>query len=94
MGRAVSFAANLTPDTATGIGEWTEETFVRAIRTGKHQGQPNGREILPPMPWPAFKNLSDGDLRAIWAYLRSVKPVKNQVPFPIPPNAPPTAMSN
>src|SRR5512145_499933 len=55
----VSFTANITPDTATGIGEWTEETFMRAMRTGKHQGQPNGREILPPMPWPAFKNLSD-----------------------------------
>jgi hypothetical protein len=84
----VSFAANLTPDTTTGIGEWTETTFIRAIRAGKHQGQPNGREILPPMPWPAFRNLSDVDLKAIWAYLRSLKPVKNQVPFPVPPSTP------
>ena len=47
----VSFAANLTPDKETGIAEWSEENFVRAIRTGKHQGQANGRDILPPMPW-------------------------------------------
>ncbi|MGH7598830.1 MAG: c-type cytochrome [bacterium] len=84
----VSFTANLTPDTTTGLGEWTEEIFVRAIRSGKHQGQPNGREILPPMPWPAFKNFSDADLKAIWAYLRTIPPVKNQVPFPAPPAGP------
>ena len=90
----VSFAANISPDNATGIGEWTEDAFVRALRTGKHQGQPNGREILPPMPWPAFRNLSDGDLKAIWAYLRTVEPVKNQVPFPIPPSAPPAPVPN
>lgn len=81
----VSFSANLTPDKATGIGEWSEETFVRAIRTGKHQGQPNGRDILPPMPWPFLKEATDEDLRAVWAYLRSIPPVKNQVPFPVPP---------
>ncbi len=46
----VGFIANLTPDTSTGIGEWTEETFIRTLRTGKHHGQPNGRMILPPMP--------------------------------------------
>jgi cytochrome c553 len=84
----VSFAANLTPDTSTGIAEWTEETFIRAIRTGKHQGQPNGRDILPPMPWFVYKNFTDQDLKAIWAYLRSIPPVKNQVPFPVPPGTP------
>ncbi len=81
----VSFTANLTPDTSTGIGEWTEETFMTAIRTGKHQGQPNGRDILPPMPWDVYRNFTDQDLKAIWAYLRSLPPVKNQVPFPLPP---------
>ncbi len=81
----VSFAVNLTPDRETGIGEWNEEMFIKAMRTGKHQGQPNGRDILPPMPWPDLKDLTDGDLKAIWAYLRSVPPVKNQVPFPLPP---------
>src|SRR5512145_132640 len=58
----VSFAANLTPDTSTGIGEWTEETFIQTLRTGKHQGQPNGRDILPPMPWFNFGRMTDSDL--------------------------------
>jgi mono/diheme cytochrome c family protein len=83
----VSFATNLTADKETGIGEWTEEMFIKAMRTGKHQGQPNGRDILPPMPWFNLNELSDSDLAAIWSYLRSLPPVKNQVPFPIPPSA-------
>jgi hypothetical protein len=83
----VSFAGNLTPDNATGIGEWSEAGFIQMARTGKHQGQPNGRDILPPMPWFNMKDLTDADLKAIWAYLRSIPPVKNQVPFPIPPPA-------
>ncbi len=81
----VSFTANLTPDKETGLGEWTEEAFLQAIRTGKHQGQPNGRQILPPMPWPMIREASDTDLKSVWAYLRSLPPVKNQVPLPVPP---------
>jgi mono/diheme cytochrome c family protein len=87
----VSFATNLTPDKETGMAEWTEEAFIQAIRTGKHQGQPNGRDILPPMPWPAFKHATDEDLKAIWAYLRSIPAIKNKVPEPVPPAASPTA---
>lgn len=81
----VSFTANLTPDKKTGLGEWTEESFIQALRTGKHQGQPNGREILPPMPWPMIRQGTDADLKAIWAYLRSIPAVKNQVALPVPP---------
>ncbi len=84
----VSFAANLTPDTSTGMGEWTEEAFIRTLRSGKHQGQPNGRDILPPMPWAFVAQKTDADLKAMWAYLRSIPPVKNQVPFPVPPGTP------
>jgi len=83
----VSFAMNLTPDKETGIEEWSEATFIQMVRTGKHQGEPTGRDILPPMPWFNMKDLSDADLKAIWAYLRSIPPVKNQVPFPIAPAA-------
>jgi hypothetical protein len=83
----VSFAINLTPDQATGIAEWSEENFIQAMRTGKHQGQPNGREILPPMPWEDFKFMTDEDLKAVFTYLRSLPPVKNQVPLPVLPNA-------
>src|SRR5499427_2134670 len=74
----VSYAANLTPDQNTGLGIWTEDMFVRAMRTGRHMG--TSREILPPMPWPAFRNASDSDLKAIYAYLRSIPAIKNQVP--------------
>ena len=80
----VSFPANLTPDKETGLGEWTEEAFMQAIRTGKHQGMPNGRPILPPMPWEMYRQATDADLKAIWAYLRSIPAIKNQVPTPVP----------
>jgi mono/diheme cytochrome c family protein len=81
----ISYAANLTPDQNTGLGIWTEDMFVRAIRTGRHMGQ--SREILPPMPWPALRNASDEDLKSIYAFLRTVKPVANHVPDVQPPAA-------
>jgi mono/diheme cytochrome c family protein len=80
----VSFAANLTPDEPTGIGTWTEEVFIKALRTGKHMGI--GRPILPPMPWPDIAKSTDEDLKAIFAYLKSLPPIRNQVPDPVPPN--------
>jgi mono/diheme cytochrome c family protein len=79
----VSFAINLTPDKATGIGSWTESAFIKAMRTGKHLGA--GRPILPPMPWFNLATASEGDLKDIFAYLQSIKPVQNEVPMPIPP---------
>lgn len=78
----ISFGANLTPDKETGIGVWTEEIFIQALRTGKHMGA--GRPILPPMPWYAFAKVTDQDLKAMFAYLNSLPPVKNRVPDPIP----------
>lgn len=74
-----SFASNLTPDNETGLGEWTEAMFIGAMRTGHHQGEASNRKILPPMPTKHYAQMSDDDLRAIWAYLRTVKPVKNEV---------------
>jgi hypothetical protein len=79
----VSFTANLTPDEETGIGLWSEEEFIATLRTGRHLGR--GREILPPMPWPVYGQLSDEDLGAIFAYLTSLPPVHNRVPAPRPP---------
>lgn len=73
-----SFAANLTPDIETGIGSWNEEMFMNALRTGKHLGA--GRPIMPPMPWELIRQHSDDDLKAMFAYLKSLKPVKNKVP--------------
>jgi len=78
-----SFAANLTSD-ETGIGNWSEAQFFRAMREGKFKGMENGRPLLPPMPWEQFKHASDEDLKALFAFLRSTKPVQNNVPSPIP----------
>jgi mono/diheme cytochrome c family protein len=75
-----SFATNLTPDPDTGLGKWTQEQFTLAMRAGKHEGRPNGRDLLPPMPWRHYQALSDEDLRAVWAYLRSIPKVRNRVP--------------
>jgi mono/diheme cytochrome c family protein len=83
----ISYTANLTPDPDTGLGQWTEQQFVDTIRNGRHQGR--GRQLLPPMPWPAFRNLSDDDLKAIFAYLRTIPAIKNKVPPPTPPAAAP-----
>jgi hypothetical protein len=80
----ISFAANLTPDEPTGIGTWTDEVFIKALRTGKHMGI--GRPILPPMPWPDLAKSTDEDLKAMFAYLKSLPPIHNQVPDPVPPN--------
>jgi len=79
-----SFAANLSPD-ATGIGTWTEAQFFKAIRKGKFKGQDGGRMLLPPMPWQDFAKLTDKDLKAIFAYLKSLPPVENVVPTALPP---------
>src|SRR3954454_1711378 len=80
-----SFSANLTSD-ETGIGRWKFEQFKKAIREGKSKGLDGNRPLMPPMPWQQYKNLSDNDLRDIFAFLKSTKPVKNLVPQPIPPN--------
>ncbi|MDL5514196.1 diheme cytochrome c-553 [Arenibacter sp. M-2] len=79
-----SFAANLTPD-ATGIGFWSEAQFIKAIKSGKYKGLDNSRPLLPPMPWEGYSKLPDEDLKAIFAYLKSIKPVKNIVPQAILP---------
>ncbi len=79
----VSFTANLTPDRETGIGAWTSQTFVDTIRAGRLLGR--GRQLLPPMPYQAMQNLTDIDLRAIYAYLQSIPTIVNKVPGPTPP---------
>jgi len=77
----VSYGANITSD-PTGIGNWTEEQFLNAIKKGKYKGLDNSRPLLPPMPWFVYKNLTDEDLKAIFAYLKTTKPVKNVPPSP------------
>ena len=72
---------NLTPDRATGLGDWSDQQIAVAIRNGV---RPDGRVLSPVMPWPNFSHMSDADLKAIIAYLHALKPVKNKVPGPYP----------
>ncbi|MEZ5289258.1 MAG: c-type cytochrome [Vicinamibacterales bacterium] len=79
----VSFAANLTPDKETGLGDWTEEMFIKTMRTGLHQGK--GRKVLPPMPYFMLGALTDPDIKDLFAYLQSLPAVHNRVPAPVDP---------
>jgi mono/diheme cytochrome c family protein len=82
-----AYASNITPDKDTGIGNWTDAQLIKAIREGI---RPDGSIIGPPMPIVLYRGLSDNDAKAIVAYLRNIKPVKNEVPkseyrIPLPP---------
>lgn len=77
----MSFAANLTSD-YTGIANWSEANFITAIRKGKLKGLEGSRNLLPPMPWVSYKNMTDEDLKSIFAFLKTTKPVENVVPAP------------
>ncbi|HVZ19670.1 MAG TPA: hypothetical protein VG871_01335 [Vicinamibacterales bacterium] len=73
----ISYGANLTPDPETGLKKrYTEASFIKTLRTGK---KPEGEDLLPPMPWALYKALSDEDLKSIWAYLQTIKPINNNV---------------
>jgi mono/diheme cytochrome c family protein len=68
--------SNLTPDTATGIGRWSETDFLQTLRTGVN---PRGASLHPFMPWRELRRMSDDDLRAMYQYLRTVRPIRNEV---------------
>jgi hypothetical protein len=80
----ISYAGNLTPH-ETGIGTWSEEQFFLAMREGKFKGLAESRTLLPPMPWESFSHMTDDELKAIFAFLKSIKPVENIVPAAAPP---------
>src|SRR5215510_4471890 len=86
-GFGVAYAPNITPDPETGIGKWTDEQIIAAIREGK---RPDGTIIGAPMPIALYRDLSDEDVKAIVAYMRAVPPVANKVAkseykVPLPP---------
>ncbi|MDG2270031.1 MAG: c-type cytochrome [Alphaproteobacteria bacterium] len=88
-------APNITPDPETGIGNWTDEEIIASIREGK---RPDGSIIGPPMPIGLYRGMSDNDVKAIVAYLRQVKPIKNVIPpsvyrIPLPPAYGPPVVS-
>jgi mono/diheme cytochrome c family protein len=78
-------APNITPDPETGAGRWSDDALARAIREGiGHDGRP----LFPMMPYTDFRHLSDEDLAAVIVYIRSLPPIRNElpatvVPFPI-----------
>ena len=78
----ITFALNLTPDEETGL--YSEEMFIQAIRNGKSMGV--SRPIMPPMPWHAYSRMTDEDLKAVYAYLKSLPPISNLVPGYLPPD--------
>jgi hypothetical protein len=80
----ISYAANLTPD-SSGIGGWKEDQFIYCIRQGKFKGLPDSRPLLPPMPWQEIRNMTDDELKAVFAYLKTIKPISNVVPAAVPP---------
>jgi mono/diheme cytochrome c family protein len=77
-----SFPRNLTPDPETGLGKWTAEEMANTLRTGVRK---DGSVLLPPMPWPNTSQMTEADLHALVAYLRSLPPVSHAVPKALPP---------
>src|SRR5271165_3649947 len=73
-GQGVFVGQNLTPDPETGLGKWTSDQIVTAVRNGK---RPDGSELSGVMPSASFSRLTDEDARAIAAFLKSIPPVKN-----------------
>ena len=73
---------NITPDKETGLGNWTDDQIFKALTTGV---RPDGR-TLSVMPWPAYHELTKSDAMTIVAYLRTIKPVHNEIPGPYGPN--------
>jgi len=67
---------NITPDVATGLGAWSEEDFWRAMHDGIRK---DGSRLYPAMPYPAYTKVTRNDVSAIWAYLRTLDPVRNEV---------------
>lgn len=81
-GLGVFWPPNLTPHPDAGLGRWSEAEIITALRTGK---RPDGRELSPAMPWPAYAGLTDDDARAVVAFLKSLPPSDNKVPSPTSP---------
>jgi hypothetical protein len=80
----ISYAANLTSD-ETGLGNWTEDQFLYALKNKIIKGLPGSRPMLPPMAMMPFSHMRDDELKAIFSYLKTVAPIKNLVPQPTPP---------
>ena len=76
-GLGIFYPPNLTPDRETGLGAWSAEDIVKAVRTGE---RPDGRILAPVMPYMHYGKLTDADAFALATYLKSIKPIRHQVP--------------
>ncbi len=79
-GLGIFYPPNLTPDRESGLGKWTVEDIIRAVRTGE---RPDGRMLIPVMPYHSYAVLTDADARSLAIYLGTLKPVSNKVPGPV-----------
>ena len=84
----VLYSSNLTPDMETGIGSRSLTDLVRMIRLGVNE---HGSQTIPVMPWPAYVNVTEEDAQAIAMYLKSLPPVRHQVPQNVRPGQRATA---
>jgi mono/diheme cytochrome c family protein len=87
-GLGVFYPPNLTPDVETGLGKWSEAEIMQAVRSGL---RPDGRELVPVMPWPSYAALTDEDAQALAAYLKSLPPMKFRAPGPFGEGETPTS---
>ncbi len=76
-GVGVVYPPNLTSDPDAGLGRWSDEQIVRAVKFGE---RPDGRRLIPVMPWPSYSGLTDADAAALVAYLRTLPPVGVRAP--------------
>lgn len=79
-GLGIFYPPNLTGDPETGLGAWTAEEIVAAVRSGV---RPDGRELAPVMPWPSYGALTDEDATALAAFIKSLPAVRFKVPDPV-----------
>jgi mono/diheme cytochrome c family protein len=84
----IFYPPNLTPDLETGLGGWSEADIIKAVRTGE---RPDGRVLVPVMPYHSYRRLTDADARALAAYLKSLPPIRHQVPGMVGSSEKPTA---
>jgi mono/diheme cytochrome c family protein len=84
----IFYPPNLTPDPQTGLGGWSEADIIKAVRTGE---RPDGRVLVPVMPYHSYRRLTDADARALAAYLKSLPPIRHQVPAMVGSSEKPTA---
>ena len=73
----VIYPPNLTPDPEAGLGRWSDAQIIRAV---KHGERPDGRRLVPVMPWPSYSALTDADAAALVAYLRTLPPSRTPAP--------------